>query len=66
MELKPHAQPRPYQEKSLSKMFGNGKDLATKWGTFYAKLFFSNSFSFWELLRVPITEGNLLQDIYNH
>ena len=25
MELKPHAQPRPYQEKSLSKMFGNGK-----------------------------------------
>ncbi|CAN7051656.1 unnamed protein product, partial [Brassica rapa subsp. trilocularis] len=23
MELKPHAQPRPYQEKSLSKMFGN-------------------------------------------
>lgn len=24
MELKPHAQPRPYQEKSLSKMFGNG------------------------------------------
>ncbi|KAK4338445.1 hypothetical protein RND71_042932 [Anisodus tanguticus] len=26
MELKPQAQPRPYQEKSLSKMFGNGKD----------------------------------------
>ncbi|CAH8390785.1 unnamed protein product [Eruca vesicaria subsp. sativa] len=25
MELKPHAQPRPYQEKSLSKMFGNGR-----------------------------------------
>lgn len=25
MELKPQAQPRPYQEKSLSKMFGNGK-----------------------------------------
>ena len=25
MELKPHAQPRPYQEKSLSKMFGNGE-----------------------------------------
>lgn len=24
MDLKPHAQPRPYQEKSLSKMFGNG------------------------------------------
>lgn len=24
MELKPQAQPRPYQEKSLSKMFGNG------------------------------------------
>lgn len=23
-ELKPQAQPRPYQEKSLSKMFGNG------------------------------------------
>ncbi|KAK6137403.1 hypothetical protein DH2020_028875 [Rehmannia glutinosa] len=23
VELKPHAQPRPYQEKSLSKMFGN-------------------------------------------
>uniref|UniRef100_A0A6N2KQ56 Uncharacterized protein n=1 Tax=Salix viminalis TaxID=40686 RepID=A0A6N2KQ56_SALVM len=28
MELKPHAQPRPYQEKSLSKMFGNEQDLA--------------------------------------
>ena len=27
MELKPQAQPRPYQEKSLSKMFGNGKIL---------------------------------------
>ncbi|KAL7167584.1 hypothetical protein ACSBR2_038109 [Camellia fascicularis] len=27
MELKPQAQPRPYQEKSLSKMFGNGKSL---------------------------------------
>uniref|UniRef100_A0A1D1Z523 DNA 3'-5' helicase n=1 Tax=Anthurium amnicola TaxID=1678845 RepID=A0A1D1Z523_9ARAE len=25
MELKPQAQPRPYQEKSLSKMFGNGR-----------------------------------------
>ncbi|CAI9774757.1 unnamed protein product [Fraxinus pennsylvanica] len=25
VELKPHAQPRPYQEKSLSKMFGNGR-----------------------------------------
>ncbi|XP_038679971.1 general transcription and DNA repair factor IIH helicase subunit XPB1-like isoform X2 [Tripterygium wilfordii] len=25
MELKPEAQPRPYQEKSLSKMFGNGR-----------------------------------------
>ena len=25
IELKPHAQPRPYQEKSLSKMFGNGQ-----------------------------------------
>lgn len=25
MELKPQAQPRPYQEKSLSKMFGNGE-----------------------------------------
>lgn len=25
MELKPQARPRPYQEKSLSKMFGNGK-----------------------------------------
>ncbi|CAK7333601.1 unnamed protein product [Dovyalis caffra] len=25
MELKPHVQPRPYQEKSLSKMFGNGR-----------------------------------------
>ncbi|KAL6578818.1 General transcription and DNA repair factor IIH helicase subunit xpb1 [Orobanche minor] len=25
IELKPHAQPRPYQEKSLSKMFGNGR-----------------------------------------
>ncbi|XP_021753875.1 DNA repair helicase XPB1-like [Chenopodium quinoa] len=25
MELKPLAQPRPYQEKSLSKMFGNGR-----------------------------------------
>ncbi|KAL2936251.1 General transcription and DNA repair factor IIH helicase subunit XPB2 [Bienertia sinuspersici] len=25
MELKPHAQLRPYQEKSLSKMFGNGR-----------------------------------------
>lgn len=25
MEMKPQAQPRPYQEKSLSKMFGNGK-----------------------------------------
>jgi DNA excision repair protein ERCC-3 len=24
MELKPQARPRPYQEKSLSKMFGNG------------------------------------------
>lgn len=24
IELKPQAQPRPYQEKSLSKMFGNG------------------------------------------
>ena len=24
IELKPHVQPRPYQEKSLSKMFGNG------------------------------------------
>lgn len=29
MELKPHAQPRPYQEKSLSKMFGNGKMFGT-------------------------------------
>lgn len=27
VELKPQAQPRPYQEKSLSKMFGNGKAL---------------------------------------
>ena len=26
MELKSQAQPRPYQEKSLSKMFGNGND----------------------------------------
>ena len=26
MELKPQAQPRPYQEKSLSKMFGNAED----------------------------------------
>jgi len=25
MELKPQARPRPYQEKSLSKMFGNGR-----------------------------------------
>lgn len=25
IELKPQAQPRPYQEKSLSKMFGNGR-----------------------------------------
>ncbi|GFZ06894.1 DNA repair helicase XPB1-like protein [Actinidia rufa] len=25
MELKPQAQPRPYQDKSLSKMFGNGR-----------------------------------------
>lgn len=25
VELKPQAQPRPYQEKSLSKMFGNGR-----------------------------------------
>ncbi|TVU04970.1 hypothetical protein EJB05_48115, partial [Eragrostis curvula] len=25
MELKPEARPRPYQEKSLSKMFGNGR-----------------------------------------
>ncbi|PWA54425.1 DNA repair helicase [Artemisia annua] len=25
MELKPQAQPRPYQEKSLSRMFGNGR-----------------------------------------
>ncbi|KAL0297610.1 UNVERIFIED_CONTAM: General transcription and DNA repair factor IIH helicase subunit XPB1, partial [Sesamum radiatum] len=25
VELKPHARPRPYQEKSLSKMFGNGR-----------------------------------------
>ncbi|RRT68461.1 hypothetical protein B296_00017045 [Ensete ventricosum] len=25
IELKPQAQPRPYQEKSLSKMFGNGE-----------------------------------------
>ncbi|KAF9597424.1 hypothetical protein IFM89_018870 [Coptis chinensis] len=25
MDLKPQAQPRPYQEKSLSKMFGNGR-----------------------------------------
>ncbi|XVF52937.1 hypothetical protein PTKIN_Ptkin05aG0058100 [Pterospermum kingtungense] len=25
MELKPHTLPRPYQEKSLSKMFGNGR-----------------------------------------
>ena len=25
MELKPQARSRPYQEKSLSKMFGNGK-----------------------------------------
>ncbi|KAL5709191.1 DNA helicase [Ranunculus cassubicifolius] len=25
MELRPQAQPRPYQEKSLSKMFGNGR-----------------------------------------
>ncbi|XLT51783.1 hypothetical protein HN873_044387 [Arachis hypogaea] len=25
MELKPQAQPRPHQEKSLSKMFGNGR-----------------------------------------
>ncbi|KAM7494282.1 hypothetical protein LguiB_028891 [Lonicera macranthoides] len=25
MEMKPQAQPRPYQEKSLSKMFGNGR-----------------------------------------
>lgn len=25
VELKPQAQPRPYQDKSLSKMFGNGK-----------------------------------------
>ena len=25
VELKPHAQPHLYQEKSLSKMFGNGK-----------------------------------------
>lgn len=30
MELKPHAQPRPYQEKSLSKMFGNGKYVVPK------------------------------------
>ena len=28
IELKPHAQPRPYQEKSLSKMFGNGPHLS--------------------------------------
>ncbi|KAK6158213.1 hypothetical protein DH2020_005527 [Rehmannia glutinosa] len=27
VELKPHAQPRPYQEKSLSKMFGNAYSL---------------------------------------
>ncbi|GAB2273880.1 General transcription and DNA repair factor IIH helicase subunit xpb1 [Dionaea muscipula] len=25
VELRPHAQPRPYQEKSLTKMFGNGR-----------------------------------------
>ncbi|GMH28867.1 hypothetical protein Nepgr_030710 [Nepenthes gracilis] len=25
VELKPHARPRPYQEKSLTKMFGNGR-----------------------------------------
>ncbi|KAL6536399.1 General transcription and DNA repair factor IIH helicase subunit xpb2 [Orobanche gracilis] len=25
IELKPNAQPRPYQEKSLSKMFGNSE-----------------------------------------
>ena len=30
IELKPQAQPRPYQEKSLSKMFGNGMDLSSK------------------------------------
>lgn len=30
VELKPHAQPRPYQEKSLSKMFGNGNDFISK------------------------------------
>ena len=27
MELKPQAQPRPYQENSLSKTFGNGRIL---------------------------------------
>ena len=25
IDLKPHVQPRPYQEKSMSKMFGNGR-----------------------------------------
>ena len=25
IELKPHVQPRPYQEKSMAKMFGNGR-----------------------------------------
>ena len=31
MELKPQAQPRPYQEKSLSKMFGNGEVILLLW-----------------------------------
>ena len=25
IDLKPHVQPRPYQEKSMAKMFGNGR-----------------------------------------
>lgn len=41
MELKPQAQPRPYQEKSLSKMFGNGMLLLSLFlSILFAVLFF--------------------------
>ena len=50
MELKPHAQPRPYQEKSLSKMFGNGK--LSLW--LYIPLF----------LRSDLTDFNLGHPVY--
>ncbi|KAK4400862.1 General transcription and DNA repair factor IIH helicase subunit XPB1 [Sesamum angolense] len=57
VELKPHAQPRPYQEKSLSKMFGNGNDLPS---TLLCSLPLSSFFPFllWVVL-LCVAEGGL-------